>query len=553
MTELRSRLAIAPVGGNWRNWRGPGVRSGKTTNDLLDPIISDYRRIKPWRSSFTRSDMETDGWIVYNTPGEITERIKSVNIVYDDPGQTDLPLHPPPPGPPQVPSDILYCFEGATGAVGMVGDPTPTAGDLDPAWSIMGFVLARAITNADIKRTTATAAPLVEAGYDIYITFRGSRSGLLRLMEAKSSKAGNPDWVTDLELLRHIQDDEINPHGLCARGFRTCIKHTLPNVMECLKKIHIRKNGPPRSIYVTGHSLGGALAADFASAVLLGKKYGPNGLGQAMPDEIKIWPWRATWVVTFASPGVGDEAFQQKFDEVINSSRVWVYGDLITSQVLSTQVGEGYHLNKLGKGHVALSPSEAHDPRFIRRFLIQERLSKGFDMTGTPANSGNPQFTEPWRVFPSCRSAFDHIKSCHQNQQPAFTFADVLPNFDDEFARYTLVVAGALQSLGDPAFKTKRSELDKLHNYLQAPDAANYTAQTRLQALFALWGDLGNVNILPDWAESKKQGMDSRFSRFFGLCLFLSGLRRDNNLLQNLGPMQSPAAAAFNALLDSVF
>src|SRR5271155_3594889 len=60
MAELRRSLAQGQV----TAWRGPGVCSGKKTNDLLDPIISDYTRINPWRSSFTRPDMGSDGWIV---------------------------------------------------------------------------------------------------------------------------------------------------------------------------------------------------------------------------------------------------------------------------------------------------------------------------------------------------------------------------------------------------------------------------------------------------------------------------------------------------------
>jgi hypothetical protein len=549
MAELRKTLDHGKV----IDWRGPGVCSGKPTNVLLDPIISDYRRINPWRASFTRPDMESDGWVVYNTPREITERIKNVNIVYDNPPQTDLALHQPLPGAPvQVPSDILYCFEGATGAVGMQGDPNPTKGDLEPAWSIMGFVLARTITDVDIKRTTANPAQPVEVGYDIYIAFRGSRSGLLRLMQAKSSKAGNPDWVTDLELLKHIDDPDINPHGRCARGFRTSLKHTLPNIMDCLKRIHTRKNHPPRSIYVTGHSLGGALASAFTSAVLLGTKYGPNGLGQAMPDEIRIWPWRATQVVTFGAPGGGDAAFQETFDKVINSSRVWVHGDVITLQALGSPVGEGYHL-KPGIGHDVM-PKAAHDPCFIRRFLIRDRRSRGFDLSNTPANTGNEEPLEPWRVFNSCRAALAHIRSCHQQLHPAFTFADVLPNFDDECERYFRAVHDALWALKDPHFQQKMQILGNLRAHFKAPDPAHpYTAASRILDVRAVWRSVEDADIVPDWTGSTKAGAESRFARFVGLMLFISALKRDSALLQSIATMGGPEARAFNELLDSNF
>jgi hypothetical protein len=547
------------------DWRGPGACSGKTNNDILEPVITDYKRIRPWRASFTRPDTTADGWIVYNTPRVITDRIRTVNIVYDGPPPVqDLQLHPPPPGPMPVPSDLLYCFEGATGGIGMQGDPNPTAGNQAPVWSIMGFVLARTITDVDINLTTANRAHPVEVGYDIYIVFRGSRSGELRLIEAKFKKAGHPDWVTDLEVFNRIPDADINPHGDCARGFRTSLKHALPNVMRCLERIQTLKNRPPRSIFVTGHSLGGALATHFASAVLLGTKYGPNGLGPDMRDEIKIWPWRATRLVTFGTPPVGDERFQRACDATIDGTRVWLNRDIITVQIVGGRVvGESYHLipQVLDKG---VNPKNAHEPRFIRRYLIKNLLSRGFVLTDTPANSGNEELGEPWKVFTSCKEALGHIALCHQGQapfrpialspQPAFAFADVLPNFDLEHQRYIRVVQDTLWDMHDPKLTEKSRALQDLGDHIGRADPnVAPSAASRILDAWAVWDRVGAADILPDWMGSAKAGRDSSFYHFVGLLLFISALARDSNLLQRVAVMGGPEAKAFNALLESTF
>src|SRR5262249_25958381 len=126
-------------------YRGPGTCQDWDNNAALEPIISNYKRIYPWRPSFVRPDRESDGWIVYNAPRVITDKISVVKVAQysSDPNKPApqavlVPLYSPttlPPSPP-IPnaSDLLYCFEGGTGSI---------AGKTVASWSIMGFVLAR--------------------------------------------------------------------------------------------------------------------------------------------------------------------------------------------------------------------------------------------------------------------------------------------------------------------------------------------------------------------------------------------------------------------------
>ncbi len=149
--------------GKYPGFHGPSSLNGWTSNLDLDPIISDYSQINPWRPSVVRPNKEVEGWILYKTPSEITDRINTVYMV-----RYDLTHNPPnvavlppytilqrPGGVPGAPrTDWLYCFEGGTGGI--------LRNQKAAAWSMMGLVLVR-------EDDTASARP-----YDIYIRhYRG--------------------------------------------------------------------------------------------------------------------------------------------------------------------------------------------------------------------------------------------------------------------------------------------------------------------------------------------------------------------------------------------
>src|SRR5271166_546807 len=213
------------------------LSSGWPSNEFLEPIISDYSRIYPWRPSFTRPEREKAPWVVYNTPSRITDSINVVKMFRYDTNagpykgasptvQVD-PIHDSrPQNLSSLPNatELLYCFEGGTGAIGG-GETTQKQ---YPLWSIMGFALTRTVTDVELDLRTKDVKKPKPVSYDIYIVFRGSRSGELRKWEAGAQKMGNPDWVTDWDLFTLIGDADISERGKVCRGFGTSIKTMLP-------------------------------------------------------------------------------------------------------------------------------------------------------------------------------------------------------------------------------------------------------------------------------------------------------------------------------------
>jgi Lipase (class 3) len=281
-----------------KGYRGPGVLNGFVDNPTHDPIIYDYSLVHPWSNTITNA---AGLWTEYLTPKKITRRIKdgyfcyrpygkpesasSVASIKRDHADVDKNAH-----------DVLLAFEGGTGDKGEPDQPH--------SQSLMGFVLLRQKTNGR---------------YDAHIAFRGSRSGsagrAVKQAFSDENAKGNPDWITDLGYNRLSSGEGgalVSKRGQVHRGFAQSIKSTLPQIRRCLEKAADIKNGkPPENIFVTGHSLGGALAQQFTAAVLLGDRYGPDGTGPAMPSRLKNWPWRNIKLLTYGAPRVGDIEFAE--------------------------------------------------------------------------------------------------------------------------------------------------------------------------------------------------------------------------------------------------
>ena len=99
----------------------------------------------------------------------------------------------------------------------------------------MGFVLA------SVSEKSAS-------DYNLYIVFRGSRSGKLRHHQAGWTQVGNPDWVTDWQVLYLEGDPEISQYGQCSKGFAASIKSIFPTIIRCWKRsLGKSRPGPARS------------------------------------------------------------------------------------------------------------------------------------------------------------------------------------------------------------------------------------------------------------------------------------------------------------------
>lgn len=381
------------------SYRGPGDLGGFDNNPRHDPIVYQYGRLYPWSHTITNPDGE---WKEYLTPRRITGQIRDLYMCYRETGQSEraVAIDPVPVVPmsdDRAPDarDVLLAFEGGTGDKGEVGQPA--------SQSLMGFVLLR------YHRAGSD-------DYDVHIAFRGSRSGYglrsIWLANWTANASGNPDWITDLG------HDRVGPQtggghiariGNVSRGFARSMESIFPQLFHSLSKAaELRPGSSPDRIYVTGHSLGGALAQHFVSAVLLGDRYGPDGAGDAMPTMLRDWPWEQIKLITFGAPRAGDaiwaralttgglesDFFSTRIDTIdrkalavtdpgivgrlIDQDRPAGYRVLLTTDFIATEkIVGGKHVGKtvyVNKGRI-FDPitsffSNPHEPRKIRELML---------------------------------------------------------------------------------------------------------------------------------------------------------------------------------------
>ncbi len=344
-------------------YRGPGSTRGWATNTSLDPVLTDYSRVDPTRAVITNDGTSHR---LIQTHDAITSQICETIVCEYESLVKGRPADPHFSHRLQHESegtDRLYLFEGGTGSYD--GQPQ--------AWSLLGLVL---------DRTTA-------AGHEVHIAFRGSQSGdaYRAAYQGFVAEVGNPDWVTDMEFLKTVQDHRISPVGAVTLGLRDSILATFSSVVCCLTDIASRRATSPDSMHITGHSLGGALAVPLGSALSIGS------LRAALPQPLREWPLDAIRIVTFGAQKSGDHEFADALSKRVDARRVWVAGDPIPEFPANEHVGEPVRLENGRVGTVN------HEPTVTRRTLVDE-LHWQQEPIGDLADG-----YEPWRDFTDLGSA----------------------------------------------------------------------------------------------------------------------------------------------------
>lgn len=333
-------------------YSGPNSARGWNDSNLnLDPIITNYKQIDLQLPAFTR---DGERFLAVVAPEYITKGIKTIDVARYKSKPTSYPnndvelvrMREYPAG-----DDHLVAFEGGTGI----------AGNTQPSWSLMGFVL--------MKKTPT--------GYDAYIAFRGSRSGaslsktLWRAQQAIGEHKGNADWITDLRGMKQIDQPIISKVGKVTQGFAEVLPTMLGPITACCKTL-AEKYSAPEHIYVTGHSLGAGLASQFASAVTQGS------YGDELRNEVKGWPWDKMTLMAFAQPIPGDPLWAANMGKTLPASQhYWVDGDIVveatSNKIVGMLIDKGAHCGaqtKLGK--VAGCNDNVHEVFVIRDALVRD-------------------------------------------------------------------------------------------------------------------------------------------------------------------------------------
>lgn len=218
-------------------------------------------------------------------PGaDVAPKLVTLKLTKEAPPRKSPPSAAPPDS--AAPADQFCAFEGVTGNVVVDKAGNRRAG----VRSMLGVVLARSRDGG-------------AGGYDVFIGFRGSRSHDPDVI-ASLRHLGNPDWVTDL-VLDSVSDRVVSVVGQVQGGFAAAVKTALPQAAACMRWIHEQRKAAPSRVWVTGHSLGGALATLFTSAMLIGEARDRLITG----GPLASWPWATVKLVTLSAPVVGDTDF----------------------------------------------------------------------------------------------------------------------------------------------------------------------------------------------------------------------------------------------------
>jgi hypothetical protein len=181
-------------------------------------------------------------------------------------------------------------------ASGRYQPPPPGQDRLTPA---VGFLAPPTPINAGPDRVDACLVG--ENGDGIVVAFRGT------LPPSWTSQVSMIDWLQDV-----MAEPEVRPPlpGMVHTGFRDATAAIIREVIQEVKRLD---PAGAKKVFVTGHSLGGAMAS--LGAYIM----------QAAPNGIAI-----EQVVTFASPKPGDGVFQAAYEKIFTDQvRYENHGDLV--------------------------------------------------------------------------------------------------------------------------------------------------------------------------------------------------------------------------------
>ncbi|WP_409345486.1 lipase family protein [Paenibacillus sp. MBLB4367] len=155
----------------------------------------------------------------------------------------------------------------------------PDGGFVVPA----GFTCAKPLTARAFGLTKERFGFILESDHDIIIAFRGTDS--------------TADWISDM-IARQSDFSYVAGAGATHRGFTKIYDSVRSQIHETLERMpHDKK------LYITGHSLGGALATLCAFDGAYNTKF------------------RQPIVYTYASPRVGDPTFAAAYNRTIEYNR----------------------------------------------------------------------------------------------------------------------------------------------------------------------------------------------------------------------------------------
>ncbi|MEK4511335.1 lipase family protein [Paenibacillus sp. FSL K6-2524] len=157
----------------------------------------------------------------------------------------------------------------------------------------LNYVVCDTIQAKSINNVWESFGFILESPQEIIIAFRGTSS--------------TPNWISNLiasqKRIKYIKED-----CLTHRGFTDIYSSARSEIISALSKL-----SPSKTLYITGHSLGGALATLCAIDIAANTHYtSPN-------------------LFTYGSPRVGDPAFAKVFSKYVpNSYRIANPFDIVT-------------------------------------------------------------------------------------------------------------------------------------------------------------------------------------------------------------------------------